>query len=148
MLVLDLRWVLFGILILGFAITGLIAWLLSHFDLAQRTLLPFPAEAQAILARAPFGLVLLDGPGAYRYANPYAQRLLGLRALSGALPHSHWTEALGQDCVAAQDGSMVAALYHCAHGQFSRWQHPAKIGCHFSRRGRGMGQGAGHCALM
>ena len=62
MLVLDLRWVLFGILILGFAITGLIVWLLSRFDLAQRTLLPFPAEAQPIFARAPFGLVLLDDP--------------------------------------------------------------------------------------
>jgi two-component system phosphate regulon sensor histidine kinase PhoR len=109
MLVLNLRWVLFGLLVLSLAIAGAVAWLLNHQ--ARRSPWPFPAQAQSIFEQAPFGLVLLDRPGSYHYANPYAQRLLELEALPGALPAAPWAEALAQDCIAAQAPSLAVGRY-------------------------------------
>lgn len=111
MLVLNLRWVLFGTLILGLVIAGGIAWLLNHADRSQRSLWPIPVEARPIFERAPFGLVLLDRPDTYHYANPYAQRLLGLEALPGELPPMPWTEILAQDCLTIQDSSPALGRY-------------------------------------
>jgi two-component system phosphate regulon sensor histidine kinase PhoR len=111
MLVLNLRWVLFGILVLGLAIAGGVAWLLNYREQAHRSRWPFPAQARPIFERAPFGLVLLDDPNTYHYANPYAQRLLSLAAVPGTLPPTPWAAALGQDCLAAQAPSPTAGRY-------------------------------------
>jgi len=124
MLVLDLRWVLFGILVLGFAIAGLVAWLANGLRLGRWRSLPFPLEARAIFERAPFGLLLLDDPGTCRYANPYAQRLLGLATPSGTLPPANWTEALRQDCSIVQGRVATAGRYRgiaLGEERFARW---------------------------
>ena len=111
MLVLNLRWVLFGLLALGLAISGGIVWLLHRQERARRSTWPFPERARPIFERAPFGLVLLDCPGNVHYANPYAQRLLGLAAVPGALPATAWAEALAVDCADAQTPSPTAGRY-------------------------------------
>ncbi|MBN1583001.1 MAG: PAS domain-containing protein [Anaerolineae bacterium] len=124
MLVVDLRWALFGILVLGFAITGLVVWLAHRPHHSQDGALPFAENVHTIFERAPFGLVLLDDPGRHRYANPYAQRLLGLSASPGTLPLDNWTETLAQDCAAAQDESMTAGRYRgiaLGEKRYVRW---------------------------
>jgi two-component system phosphate regulon sensor histidine kinase PhoR len=123
MLVLNLRWVLFWVLVCVLAIAGGMAWLLERRARSQRTPWPFPEQARPIFEQAPFGLVLLDRPGAYHYANPHAQRLLGLASQPGALPSAPWTEALEQDCLAAQARSSAVGRYRgVALGErFVRW---------------------------
>jgi two-component system phosphate regulon sensor histidine kinase PhoR len=123
MLVLDLRWALFGVLALALAVAGGVAWLLDHQARSRRSAWPFPAQARPIFEQAPFGLVLLGRPDDYHYANPYAQRLLGLVESSGGLPAAPWAEALAQDCTAAQATSSAVGRYRgIALGErFVRW---------------------------
>ena len=96
MLVFDLRWLLFLVL------AGLMVALWAAYRLGRsaraRTSLRGWAEA-AQLEGAPFGLVLLDGEQACRYANAYARSLLGLPQ-SGRLPPAAWTQALADDLAA------------------------------------------------
>jgi two-component system phosphate regulon sensor histidine kinase PhoR len=124
MLVLDLRWVLFGVLIVGLASVGLAAWLVLELRPRRWTSLPLPAEARAVLGRAPFGLLLLDDPGTCRYANPYAQRLLGLSAPSGPLPVASWSDTLRGDCAAARGQEAAAGRYRSialGDDRYVRW---------------------------
>jgi two-component system phosphate regulon sensor histidine kinase PhoR len=118
-----LRWVLFWILVLGLAIAGAVAWLLDRQDRERRSAWPFPAQARPIFEQAPFGLVLLDRPEAYHYANPYAQRLFGLAALSGALPDAPWADALKKDCATAHNPSPTAGRYRgvALDDRFVQW---------------------------
>jgi two-component system phosphate regulon sensor histidine kinase PhoR len=111
MLVLDLRWALFGVLVLALALAGGLAWLLDRRARRERASWPVPAQARPIFERAPFGLVLLERPETYHYANPYAQRLLGLTDPRGTLPSISWAEALAQDCAAALGPSSAAGRY-------------------------------------
>jgi two-component system phosphate regulon sensor histidine kinase PhoR len=124
MLVLDLRWILFGILVLGLAVASLVAWLARGSRPGRRTALPFPTEARAVFERAPFGLVFLGDPETCRYANPYAQRLFGLAASSGPLPPAAWMDALRQDCIAAQGKERPTGRYRSIaleEGRFVHW---------------------------
>ena len=123
MLVLDLRWVLFGILALALATAGGVLWLLYRQARSQRSPWPFPAQARAIFEQAPFGLVLLDRPETVHYANPYARRLLGLAAQPGPLPSEHWVEALAQDCAASRASSPTVGRYRgvTLGERFVRW---------------------------
>jgi signal transduction histidine kinase len=123
MLVVSLRWVLFGVLVLAVAIAGGVAWLLDRRERAWRSPWPFPAQARPIFEQAPFGLVLLGRPETYHYANSYAQRLLGLADLSGALPTAPWAEALAQDCATAQATSPAVGRYRgiALDERFVRW---------------------------
>lgn len=97
MLVLNLHWVLFGVLALMLAVAGGTAWLLDRKAHSHRSPWPFPAPARPIFEQAPFGLVLLDRPDTCLYANPYAQRLLGLPALPGSLPAAPWADDILSD---------------------------------------------------
>jgi len=123
MLVLNLRWVLFGVLVLALAIAGGITWLLDRQARAQRSRWPFPAQARPIFDQAPFGLVLLGRPDNCHYANPYAQRLLGLADPAGELPAAPWVEALAQDCAAAQAMAPTVGRYRgiALDERFVRW---------------------------
>lgn len=111
MLVLNLRSILFGILVLALATAGGVAWLFNRQARSRRSPWPFPEQARPIFEQAPFGLVLLDRPDTCTYANPYAQRLLGLAVLPGSLPAVPWAEALALDCAAAQSPASATGRY-------------------------------------
>jgi two-component system phosphate regulon sensor histidine kinase PhoR len=123
MLVLNLRWVLFGVLTFCLGIAGGVAWLLDRQARSRRSPWPFPAQARPIFEQAPFGLVLLDRPESYHYANPYAQRLLGLADPSGTLPDTQWAETLTRDCTAAHATSRSVGRYRgiALGDRFARW---------------------------
>ena len=103
MIFLDLRWVLFGLLLMLVAAVSLTVWL----DRRRRERFA-PQSIQAVFERAPFGWLVLDGPRTCRYANPYACRLLGLTARAGPLPEADWIPLLKEDRVAAR--GTVAAI--------------------------------------
>lgn len=124
MLVLNLRWVLFGIWALVLAAAGLGIGLARRRRGERRAALAsLPPETKKVLEGAPFGLVLLDGSGAYSYANRYAQRLFDLPAPAGQLPAAGWTEMLALDCRAAHDSAETAGRYRGLElpESFVRW---------------------------
>jgi hypothetical protein len=70
MLVLDLRWVLFAALLVFAAAVGLATGLLRPLDRRRREGVDHVSELGGLapaLEHAPFGLLLLDGPRAYRF---------------------------------------------------------------------------------
>jgi two-component system phosphate regulon sensor histidine kinase PhoR len=76
------------------------------------------------LERLPFGLLALEGVRAYRFANPYACRLLGLDAPSGRLPQADWVSLLDQDRLAARSDLAATGCYHSVSlsaERFVRW---------------------------
>jgi signal transduction histidine kinase len=115
---LDLRWLLFGILLMLIAAALLGGWL----DRRRREQLD-TLGAQAAFEQVPFGWLVLDGARKYRYANPYARRLLGLTSRAGALPETDWVSLLEEDRAAAQ-GSTAAGRYRSvtlAPDKIARW---------------------------
>ncbi|RLC93169.1 MAG: hypothetical protein DRI77_12120 [Chloroflexi bacterium] len=102
MLFLDLRWVLFGLLLAAIAVV-LLTVRLARWQRRERKSLPLTPEGMySVLERAPLGWLALDGPRACRYANPYARRLLGLTSPDGPLPEATWFSLLEQDREAAR----------------------------------------------
>ncbi len=105
MILLDLRWTLFGVLAaaLGIFVAG--AWLTGR----RRFLPPTFAGAEMmrqVLESAPFGWLVLNGPRAYSYANLYARRLLELDSSSGDCPDLDWVSFLEQDQTAVRQESV------------------------------------------
>jgi len=92
MLILDLRWLLFGLLVAVIALGVLVA----RSRKRNTTFLPFEKGPSA-LERAPFGLLVLDGPSTYRWANLQARHLLDLPLPSGSLPKASWASLLAED---------------------------------------------------
>ncbi|RLB33155.1 MAG: hypothetical protein DRH12_18715, partial [Deltaproteobacteria bacterium] len=74
MLVLDLRWLIFGFLLALIVTVAVAVWLDRRL---RRGLFPGMREMLPVLERAPFGWLVLDEELTCRYANPYARRLLG-----------------------------------------------------------------------
>jgi two-component system phosphate regulon sensor histidine kinase PhoR len=68
-------------------------------------------SAWAALEHAPFGLLLLDSPDCYRYANAQARRLLGLAASAGALPQEDWLPLLRADRAAVRQAVAATGRY-------------------------------------
>lgn len=110
MLFLDLRWLLFGLLLIVVAAVFLAVWLerRQHRNAAVLA----PEGVAAILERAPCGWLVLDGPRTCRYANPYARRALGLASPAGALPETPWVALLEEDRSAARQGMIAPTSYH------------------------------------
>jgi signal transduction histidine kinase len=102
MIFLDLRWLLFSLLLMLAAAVWLGGWL----DRRQRKQLDTQG-VQAVFEQAPFGWLVLDGARKYRYANPYACRLLELTSHAGSLPEADWVPLLKEDRAAAR-GRMAA----------------------------------------
>jgi len=102
MLFFDLRWVIFGLLLAVSAIV-LLTVRLARWRRKDRRASPLtPEGVHTILERASFGWLMLDGPRFYRYANPYARRLLALTSPDGPLPEAAWVPLLEEDRGAAR----------------------------------------------
>ncbi|MDH7475683.1 MAG: ATP-binding protein [Anaerolineae bacterium] len=101
MLVLDLRWLIFGLLLVLMVTAAVVVWL----DRRRRRRTPLSmGEMLPVLERAPFGWLVLDKDLICHYANPYARRLLGLSSPSGPLPDEEWVYLLDDDRATAQGG--------------------------------------------
>ena len=103
MLLLDLRWLLFGFLLIVVAVASGAVWLDRRRRRKRGAAFLDPQGLGGVLERTPFGWLLLDGPHTYRYANPYARCLLGLDSPAGALPEAPWISLLNEDRAAAQE---------------------------------------------
>lgn len=125
MLVVDLRWLLFGLLLLLIvavaSAVGLDRWRFRR----QRTRVLFNAEGlRPVWEVAPLGLLVLDDTGACRYANPYARRLLGLETASAPLPDAGWGHLLDMDRLAARSEVVPVGRYRTVvldEGRFVQW---------------------------
>ena len=132
MLTLELRTLLFALLIALIAAGAVGAWH-ERRRRASRAGPSSPSEIDPALELAPMGLVLLQGSGSYRYANRYARRLLGLEAPAGHLPEVPWAQLLEEDRVAMRQGGVAAGRYRTLSlpvgsagpaeppGQYVRW---------------------------
>ena len=124
MLLLDLRWVLFCCLLAVTVAVLLAVWLGRWRRERQEVVLFDPAGVRAVLERASFGWLVLDGPRAYRYANPYARRLLELTSPDGLLPDAAWVPLLEQDREAARREVGAMGRYRSVSlpsDQVARW---------------------------
>jgi signal transduction histidine kinase len=126
MLILDLRWLGFALLVAFMGALGAGAWL--HGRLRRPAGLPGWAAIAPELDQAPFGLLSLEGRETCRYANPYARRLLGLPARS-RLPEAPWLAPLKEDRAAARRAGAASGRYRSValaeeagrEGRFIHW---------------------------
>lgn len=110
MLFLDLRWLLFGLLLIVVVAVLLPVWL-GHRQRRSTAFLDLEGVA-AVLERAPCGWLVLDGSRTYCYANPYARRALGLASPAGDLPEAAWVAVLEEDRIAARRDMVAPGCYH------------------------------------
>ncbi len=96
MLVLDLRWLLFYLLLSLTSAVLLSVWMDRRRRKRESPLLN-QEGIRSVLDQAPFGWLILDSPDTYRCANPYARRLLGLTASFGPLPEEEWAFLIDDD---------------------------------------------------
>jgi len=120
LLVLDLRWLLFGLLLVLICAGAVAVWLDRRLQwgtfLSKGGILP-------VLERAPFGWLVLDKDLNCHYANPYARRLLGLTSSAGPLPDEEWVYHLDDDRATARRGD-TAGRYRTVFlpsKQVARW---------------------------
>lgn len=125
MLVVDLRWLLFGLLLLLVVAVASAVWLDRWRSRRQQTRVLFSAGGlRPVWEVAPLGLLILDDIGACRYANPYARRLLGLETASARLPDAGWGHLLEIDRLAARSEVVPVGRYRTvalAEGRFAQW---------------------------
>lgn len=113
MLVFELRWLLFGLLlflVITVAARGSIDRRL-HRQGSRRRRLPGLLAVLPDLEQAPCGVLLLDGPRTYRSANAVARRLLGLAQSAGALPDAGWVHLLDADRGAVRETDTARGRY-------------------------------------
>jgi signal transduction histidine kinase len=110
MFFIDFRLLISGLLILAAAV-AVAAVALDRWRRRRQAALYGLQEIRQVLEQAPVGLLALDAPHAYRYANACAQRLLGLSAGAGALPEAEWVALLEADRKAAQSEGDVTGRY-------------------------------------
>ncbi|MDA8186680.1 MAG: hypothetical protein M0T85_00870 [Dehalococcoidales bacterium] len=117
MLVLDLRWFIFGFLLILIVALSASIWLDRQLrrktsigavglgddaNAGGHALMPSMREMGLVLEQAPFGVLLLEGARVCRYANPVARRLLVLAAPDYHLPETSWSRLLDADRTAAR----------------------------------------------
>lgn len=106
----DLRWAGFGLFLLLMVLPLVAVW----WDRRSITRRVAPAGAEGlgeVLERAPFGWLMLVGARGYRYANPYARRLLDLSDPTGTLPETQWSALLAADRLDARERSTGTGCY-------------------------------------
>lgn len=116
----DLRWVLFGLLSVLLATAALAVVFDRRLSAARRAGLP----TRAALDRAPFGWLVLTKTDRYRYANPYARRLLGLPAERGRIPVADWSAQMFDDVDTARDDPASGGRYRVmrvGEDRFASW---------------------------
>jgi two-component system phosphate regulon sensor histidine kinase PhoR len=101
MLIFDLRWLLFALIIL-FISSVMIAVALTRWFEQRRLHATFLPMLQALLEDAPIGVLLLADSQAYQYANALARWLLGLTTAHGSLSNAPWVAALTEDIASTQ----------------------------------------------
>jgi signal transduction histidine kinase len=112
MLFLNLRWLLFGCLLIVVAVT-LLAVRSDRWRRQKRATAFLDSEEMlAVLEQAPFGWLVLEKPYAYRYANPYARRLLELSSPAGPLPEATWAHLLEDSRAIARQEPAATGSYH------------------------------------
>lgn len=124
MLTIDLKTLIFSLVLLLLAVAGVSVWLARRRARPMATL-PDGGSLLGLLDDAPFGVAALEG-GVVRYANPYARRLLHLPEGAGALPDADWSPLLDTDRHAARQETTMAGVgrYRTvtfASGQTARW---------------------------
>lgn len=119
----DLQPLLFALIALLALVAGgaiwVDRWLRRRGQTADDLDLSLPA-----LNEAPFGVLSLAETGELRYANPAAQRLLGLQVAPGALPAADWADQLLADADAARLDSVAAGRFRVVPlppDRFVRW---------------------------
>ncbi|MGB9889075.1 MAG: sensor histidine kinase [Anaerolineae bacterium] len=124
MLVLELRWLLLGLLLTVIA-AALLALGLDRRRAGRRLAETFADAAyQAVLEQAPFGWVVLESAERYIYANDYARRLLDLPAPSGPVPAVEWGFLLDDDRADVRQGRAPQGRYRLLRlpsGRAVRW---------------------------
>ncbi len=108
MLVLDLRWCLFALVVLPIAAVTVGLWLGRRSGPRG---LPGWGWLAPGLELAPCGLMLVEGARRCRYANLYAQRLLGLSAQESDLADGEWEKLLQADRKAVRQGDGAPGRY-------------------------------------
>ncbi len=88
MFILDLQWFIFVLVLILLLALGLAPQVERQLwrRITGQPDLPGLGEMAPLLQQAPFGLMLLEGPHAYRYATPYGCHVLRLVSASGCLP--------------------------------------------------------------
>ncbi|MEZ4725662.1 MAG: ATP-binding protein [Caldilineaceae bacterium] len=92
----DLKFVLFGLLLLLGAVVLATIGIMQRLERRRRTLAAL-AALQPVLLHAPIAVVVLDRASALRYANPAACRLLAIDPNAPALPTADWVTQLRVD---------------------------------------------------
>ena len=120
MLYLELRWLVFGLLVAICGIAALIVWLAQ-----RRTRLSLPPEDEwALLDHAPLGLLAVDDDNTIRYANTPARALLEWAEPVQDLPAEEWIALLNGDRQAARRQNTTVGRYDnipLPSGQSVRW---------------------------
>lgn len=124
MVSLDLRWLLFGLLVAAaLAVTALVG--LSPRLSRRRGEGPRHAGVLwPVLDQAPVGIVLLATPRTFDYANSRARSLLGLPPSPGSLPEAEWASTLEQDCALARQepsARVCSRSLSLPSGHWIRW---------------------------
>ncbi len=124
MLILELRWLLFGLFLTVVAATLLTLWL-DRRRAGRRAAETFAdAALHAVLEHAPFGWLVLESAERYVYANEYARRLLELQAPSGPVPAVEWGFLLDDDRSDVRRGRAPEGRYRVLRlpsGRAVRW---------------------------
>jgi signal transduction histidine kinase len=110
MFFIDFRLLASGLLILV-AVVAIVAIALDRWRRKRQAALYGLQEIRQVLEQAPVGLLALGDSRTYRYANPYARRLLGLPSSAGSLPDAEWASLLEADRDAAQGEGDTAGRY-------------------------------------
>jgi two-component system phosphate regulon sensor histidine kinase PhoR len=125
MATIELRWLLFYALLVLIAAVVATAWLARRPRRRGKAAVVDGGEVWDVLERAPFGLLVLDGPEAYCYANAHARYLLGLPHSRGRLlPDVEWVSHLQEDRETARQETTMAGRYcsaPLASDQAIRW---------------------------
>jgi two-component system phosphate regulon sensor histidine kinase PhoR len=124
LLLVELRWLLFYTLLGLVAVVLATAWL-ARRPRRRREIAPASRDGMwDVLEHAPFGLLVLDGPDTYRYANAHARYLLELPGPAGTLSDADWVSHLQEDRETARREKTTIGRYYNVHPapeQAVRW---------------------------
>lgn len=110
MIVLDVRWLLFGLWLMLVSGTASIVWLAWRYRSERRSVL---REILAVLSRATFGVLVMEEVCICRFANTAARHLLELPRSPARLPDAEWVQLLNEDRAAARRELVAIAVWPC-----------------------------------